>query len=183
MFRFLSGPPARTIPLSSGDLTTMPKPSKDRRHLSAMIRNDVYAMLEEGARLSSRSLTHELEVAIARHRAYPERIVKPPLGDAPPGLDAPPAMGRPPGPASEDAPARKPGKPPARPAPAPPVQGESDVVRKLKAQQQARKPAPKAQDAAERRTSARDDLAALEGESGVQRVSAREEGSCQNADA
>jgi hypothetical protein len=115
------------------------------------------------------SFASELQRAMRRHLASDPRRVEDDLPD-----DARPA------------PARKPGRPATTPppaAPAPATPGRSSAYEEALAKQKARKPAPKPQDAAERRTSARDDLAALEGESGVQRVSTREEGSCQNADA
>ena len=74
----------------------MPKPSKGRRHLSAMIREQFYAMLEKCARRSFRSLTMELEVAIARHAASPEKMIRQPLSELPEGEAVTrPTLGRP----------------------------------------------------------------------------------------
>ncbi len=74
----------------------MPKPSKGRKHLSAMIREEFYEMLEKAAARTLRALSHELEVAIARHAAYPEKLTRPPVGELLAGLEVPaPVKGRP----------------------------------------------------------------------------------------
>ncbi len=74
----------------------MPKPSKGRRHLSAMIREEFYAMLEKCAARTLRPISVELEVAIARHAAFPEKVTRPPLGELPAGQQIEPAPhGRP----------------------------------------------------------------------------------------
>jgi hypothetical protein len=61
----------------------MPKSREGKRQLSVMVREELYLMLRKCAERSYRPLVYELEVAIVRHAAYPERISRPPLGELP----------------------------------------------------------------------------------------------------
>ncbi len=140
----------------------MPKVAKGMKQFSTQVPVETYdAMTALAARLG-RAFSREVTEAFRRHLANPPTLADRPHDDAPP---------------TRAAPARKPG------TTTPPPDGPSDVVRSL----MAKKPAPKAQKAAERRTSALEELATLDGTTRVSMKDERpayapDEGSCTNLD-
>ncbi len=139
----------------------MPKVAKGMKQFSVQVPIETYEGMTALAARLGRAFSREVTEAFRRHLANPPTLVDRPHDDAPPARVSPA---------------------PARYKASPPADGPSDVVRAL----MAKKPT-KPQKAAERRTSALEELADLDGTTRVstkdERPShANDEGSCTNLD-